>query len=115
MVFAASASSLLPPFSSPDGNAAATVRIGHSTCDILSASAAISNSDLNDFGAGGGGHVQVLRLKTFVPGEMISDAQGALKQQAVSDVAVAAAGAVVSTSSAAVAQLLQVNGHGLLL
>ena len=108
MVYAASLASLLPPFASPDGNAAAAVRIGHSACDILSASAAIPSADLNDFGAGGG-WVQVLRLKTFVSGEMISEAQGSLRQQAVSDVVVATSGAVVTTSSAAIAQLLQVH------
>lgn len=103
MVFATSMASLFPPFASPDGNAAATVRIGHSTCDIVTASDAIPHADLNDFGIGGG-FLQVLRLKSVIPADMMSTSQ-----HSVSDVALSAAGAVLTTSSNAIAQLLKVN------
>jgi hypothetical protein len=103
MVFATSVASLFPPFASPDGNAAATVRIGHSTCDIVTASDAIPHADLNDFG-NGGGFLQVLRVKSFIPAEMM-----ATNQHSVSDVVLSAVGAVVTASSNAISQLLKVN------
>jgi hypothetical protein len=105
MVFSKSVYSLLPPFASSDGNTAATVRIGHSTCDIVAASDAIPHADLNDFGVGGG-YLQVLRLKTFIPSEMIMS-----KQYTVSDAAISSAGAVLTTSSDAVAKLLKVGAR----
>jgi hypothetical protein len=107
-VFASSAASLLPVFASPDGHNAATVRIGHSTCQVLSASSPIPHADLNDFGTDGG-FLQVLQLKNFIPESMILNKIGAFTQQAVSDVAVNATGNVVITSSAATAHLLQVK------
>jgi hypothetical protein len=103
MVFAKSKSSLLPPFASTDKNSATTVRIGHSVCDIVTASDAITHAGLNDFGVGGG-FAQVLRLKTFAPAEMITSTH-----YAASDAAVSAAGSVLTTSSDAVAKLLQVE------
>lgn len=107
-VFAASPTALLPVFASPDGNAAAAVRIGHSTCKIMSASSPILHSGLNDFGSQGG-YLQVLQLQTSVPEIMISGTYSSFKQQAISDVAVSAAGIVVTTFSAAISQLLQVR------
>jgi hypothetical protein len=107
-VFAASATSLLPIFASPDDNAAATVRIGQSTCKIISASSPIPHAGLNDFGSQGG-YLQILQLKTFSPELMISDTYGSFTKQAISDVAVSAAGSVVTTLSAAISKLLQVQ------
>ena len=106
-VFASSAASLLPAFASPNGHNAATVRIGHSTCQVLSASSPIPHADLNDFGTDGG-FLQVLQLKNFIT-ESTFMKIGALTQQAISDVAVNATGNVVITSSAATAHLLQVK------
>jgi hypothetical protein len=103
MVFANAKSSLLPSFASSDQKSAATVRIGHSMCDIVTASDPIPHAQLNDFGVPGG-FMQVLRLKSFVADNMMMNAQ-----LAVSDAVVSAVGVVLTTSSDAVAKLLKVK------
>jgi hypothetical protein len=74
----------------------------------MSASSPILHSGLNDFGSQGG-YLQVLQLQTSVPEIMISGTFISFKQQAISDVAVSAAGIVVTTFSVAISQLLQVR------
>ena len=106
MVFSASAISLLPVFASQDGKLSTTVRVGHSACDILSASIPIPNADLNDFGAGGG-FVQALKIKSCTFGNT-AKTQGTLMQHSSTEIVLSASGVVLNTSSAAVARLLQV-------
>jgi hypothetical protein len=105
-VYSAAAASLLPAFAS-NGDTAATVRVGHGTCDVVSASSPIPHAHLNDLGSAAG-FLQVLRLKTCAPSSLMWSAQGAFARQAVSDVVLSAAGSVVTTSTAAIAHLLQV-------
>ena len=105
-VYSAAAASLLPAFAS-NGDMAATVRVGHGTCDVVSASSPIPHAHLNDLGSAAG-FLQVLRLKTCAPSSLMWSAQGAFAWQAVSDVVLSAAGSVVTTSTAAIAHLLQV-------
>jgi len=106
MVFSSSATSLLPVFASQDGKLSATVRVGHSACDIFSASIPIPNADLNDFGAGGG-FVQSLKIKSCKFGHT-AKTQGTLTQHSSTEIVLSASGVVLNTSSAAVARLLQV-------
>lgn len=106
-VYSAVAASLLPAFASKDDKAA-TVRIGHGTCDVVSASSPVAHAHLNDFGSASG-FLQVLRLKACAPSSVMWDARGVLAQQAVSDIVLSAAGSVVIVSSAAIARLLQVQ------